>query len=84
MNATMKTENMVCTSCSKPKAQLKQKKSKALPGVSMFLCQDCLDNKREPRGFVVLAGRQHGLEHISYWIKPQRYIGEPITARELQ
>lgn len=72
-----------CTSCDKPKAQLKQRKSKLLPGVPMYLCQDCLDNKREPRGFVVLAGREHGMEYVAYWIKPQRYCGEPITLREL-
>jgi len=50
----------------------------------MFLCQDCLDNKREPRGFVILAGRKYGSEHIANWIKPQKYLGEPITLRELQ
>lgn len=77
------TEGMICTSCEAPKAQLKQKKSRALPGVPMFLCQDCLDNKREPRGFIVLAGREFGLDHVSFWIKPQRYLGEPITLREL-
>lgn len=81
---TTTTEGMICTSCSKPKAQLKQKKSRVLPGVPMFLCQDCLDNKREPRGFVILAGRKYGAEHIANWIKPQKYLGEPITLRELQ
>lgn len=78
----------MCTSCNKPKNQLKQRKSKLL-GVPMFLCQDCIDNKREPRGFVVLAGREafergeNGLEVISFWVKPQRHCGEPITLREL-
>lgn len=83
MSTTATTEGMVCTSCNKPKAQLKQKKSKVLPGVPMFLCQDCLDNKREPRGFVVLAGREHGINHVTYWIKPKRYLGDEITLREL-
>lgn len=84
-----KSEAVQCTSCKKPKKELKAKKSKALPGVPMYLCQDCLDGKREPRGFIVLAGRQafergeNGLETISYWIKPQRYVGSPITLREL-
>ena len=85
----MSNTAMVCTSCEKPKAQLKNKKSKLLHGVPMYLCQDCLDNKREPRGYVVLAGReafqqgQNGLDRIAFWIKPQRYCGEPITLREL-
>ena len=86
---TMTTEGMKCTSCNKPKAQLKQKKSKVLPGIPMYLCQDCVDNKREPRGFIVLAGREASLrgdnpvEHLAFWIKNQRYMGEPITLREL-
>ena len=80
---TMETERVSCTSCGKPKAQLKQKKSKALPGVNMLLCQSCLDSKYEPRGFIILAGRQRGLDAITYWIKPQRHCGEPITLREL-
>lgn len=72
-----------CTSCDKPKAHLKQRKSKVLPGAMMYVCQDCIENKREPRAFVVIAGRQLGANHISYWVKPQRYLGEPITLREL-
>lgn len=82
MTATI-DDTWKCTSCSKPKAQLKQKKSKVLQGVPMYLCQDCIDNKREPRAFIILAGKELGFEHISYWIKPQRYLGEPITLREL-
>lgn len=82
-------DTMKCTSCNKPKAALKQKKSKVLPGVPMYMCQDCLDNKREPRGFIVLAGRsaaQKGdnpVEILGYWIKGKRYCGADITLREL-
>lgn len=87
--STTVTEGMICTSCNKPKAQLKQKKSKVLPGVPMYLCQDCLDNKREPRGFLILAGREaaargeNPVDTLSYWIKAHRYLGEAITLREL-
>lgn len=87
--STTVTEGMICTSCKKPKAQLKQKKSKVLPGVQMYLCQDCLDNKREPRGFLILAGREavlrgeNPVETLAYWIKAERYVGQPITLREL-
>lgn len=80
---TMMNSAMLCTSCNKPKAELKEKKSKLLPGVTMRLCNDCLTNKREPRGYIVLAGREHGLDYITYWIKNHRYVGEPITVREL-
>lgn len=74
---------LVCTVCDKPKHALKQKKSRLLPGVPMMICQDCMDAKREPRGFVVLAAREHGLDYVANWIKPQRYVGEPITLREI-
>jgi uncharacterized protein YlaI len=83
------TKGMKCTSCEKPKAQLKSKKSKLLRGVPMYLCQECLDAKREPRGYIVLAGREafqrgeNGLDKIGFWIKPQRHCGDPITLREL-
>lgn len=79
----MTTNYMRCTSCDKPKNELKQKKSRLLPGVPMLLCQECLDAKREPRGFVVLAARENGLDYVANWIKPQRYVGEPITLREV-
>jgi hypothetical protein len=86
---TTTTDAMICTSCKKPKASLKQKKSRALPGVQMYLCQDCLDNKREPRAFLILAGRaaadrgENPIDVLSYWIKNHRYLGEAITLREL-
>ena len=87
--STTANDSMICTSCRKPKASLKQKKSRALPGAQMYLCQDCLDNKREPRGFLVLAGRQaadrgeNPVDSLAYWIKNHRYMGDPITLREL-
>ncbi len=80
---TMTNEAVICTSCKKHKNQLKQKKSKALPGSIMFICQDCIDNKREPRAFIVLGARQFGAKHVEFWIKPKRYLGEDITLREL-
>ena len=78
-----------CTSCAKPKAELKQRKSKVLPGVPIYMCKECIDSKMEPRAFIVLAGREASLrgenpaEFLAYWIKPQRYVGDPITLREL-
>lgn len=79
---TMRNESMRCTSCKRHKAELKKKKSKLIPSAVMFLCQSCVDARMEPRGFVILAGREG--KDIAYWIKPQRYVGEPITLRELQ
>lgn len=72
-----------CTVCGKQKNELRKRISKCLPGVQMFLCKECMDAKREPRGYIILAGRRDGIESIQFWIKPQRYLGEPITVREL-
>ena len=72
-----------CTVCHKQKNELKKKMSKCLPGVEMYLCSDCLAGRKEPRGYIILAGRHWGIEHIQFWIKGQRYFGEPITVREL-
>lgn len=72
-----------CSSCHKVKHELKKKNSKALPGAIMYICADCVSKKFEPRGLIILAGREFGAEYIKFWIKPQRYLGEPITLREL-
>lgn len=74
---------MKCTVCNRQRNELKKKNSKCLPGTVMYLCTECLAGRKEPRGYVILAGRQHGIEHIEFWIKGHRYAGEPITAREL-
>jgi len=72
-----------CSSCGKVKHELKKRNSRALPGAVMYVCEDCTSKKYEPRGLIILAGRQFGQDHIKFWIKPQRYVGEPITLREL-
>jgi len=75
--------NTKCSSCSKVKHQLKKKPSKALKGAIMYICEDCATKKFEPRGLLILAGREHGIDHIKFWIKPQRHYGDPITLREV-
>lgn len=77
------TIGIKCTACNQPKHELKKKISKCLPGAPMYLCKECIEAKREPRGYIILAGRRDGLDAIEFWIKPQRYVGDPITAREL-
>lgn len=75
--------NTKCASCSKVKHEIKKRNSKSLPGAVIYICTDCAAQKFEPRGIIILAGRQFGHDHIKFWIKPQRYHGEPITVREL-
>lgn len=75
--------NTKCPSCGKVKHELKKRNSKALKGAIMYICEDCIGKRFEPRGLLIIAGREYGMEHIKFWIKPQRYYGEPITLREL-
>jgi hypothetical protein len=42
-----------------------------------------LEEKREPRFAIVIYGRENGFESIRKYIKDHRYVGDPITAREL-
>lgn len=73
---------MICSSCGKPRNELTPKKSTLLPFIELFLCNQCVREKKEPRYVVILAGRQNGLAAISDYLKNHRYEGEVITAKE--
>lgn len=75
--------NVRCTGCNKFGQELKRLNSKVLKGSQMFLCAECIEAKREPRGYLILAAREHGVSFVQSWIKNRRYTGEEITAREL-
>lgn len=77
------SNDMVCSACQLPKNQLKVRKSKLLPGTTLYLCGGCFENKNEPRFAVVLVARENGVPAVSEWIKNHRYVGAPITAKEL-
>ena len=78
---------MKCTVCRKPKANLRTRKSKLMPGTpTMFLCNDCFEGKYEPRAAVILVARDKkhgGLEKVRDYIRNHRYYGEKIKAEEL-
>ncbi len=74
---------MQCSSCSKQKQELHPKKSKILPNMNLYLCNDCVKSKMEPRWLIILAGRQSGAESVAEYVKAHRYIGEDILAKEL-
>lgn len=75
--------DMICYSCSKPKANLTLRKSSLLSGVNLLLCQSCVNDKLEPRWTIILSGRKYGPEHVREFIIRHRYIGREITATEL-
>lgn len=72
-----------CYSCDKQKANLHAKKSVLIPGVSLLLCQTCIDNKFEPRWTIILSARKNGPDFVRDFIIKHRYIGEEIKATEL-
>lgn len=77
------SEDMICYSCSKPKANLTLRKSTLLPGINLLLCQTCMDNKFEPRWIIILSARKNNPEYVRDFIVKRRYIGNEITATEL-
>lgn len=74
---------MQCYSCNKQKNELQPKKSDIMNGITVFMCQTCIDAKFEPRWVIVLAGRQKGAEFVRDYIIKRRYVGRIIDAEEL-
>jgi len=74
---------MQCFSCGKQKNQLLPKKSDILNGVTLLMCQTCIESKLEPRWVIVLGGRQNGTDSVRDYIIKRRYIGRVIDAEEL-
>lgn len=50
--------------------------------MQLFLCNECIENKREPRYLIILMGRANGFEYVSDYIAKRRYVGEEILASE--
>lgn len=74
---------MVCSSCGKQKLDLHPKKSKLMPSQTLYLCNECIKGKREPRYLIIIAGRSLGAEHVSDYVRNHRYCGDEIMAKEL-
>lgn len=74
---------MLCNSCNKQKAHLNKRQSTIMPGITLYLCDTCIEAKYEPRWVIILAGRQGGPAKVRDFIVKQRYHGEPIIAAEL-
>jgi len=74
---------MLCFSCGKSKNELQPCKSNIISGVSLFMCQLCIDSKFEPRWVIILAGRQNGADSVRDYVVKRRYVGKTISAEEL-
>lgn len=77
--------DLTCTVCRRFKANLRPRKSKLLPGMNMFLCNECFENKREPRFAVIMVFRDphQGPAVVRDYVRNHRYYGDKITAEEL-
>lgn len=83
MATNQTASNMPCTVCQKHKHQLRPRKSKLMPGMQMWLCNDCFAGKREPRFAVILVGRRDGAVAVEEYLRLHRYVGEEILAVDL-
>lgn len=79
----MTNRDAVCASCRQPKFKLTPKKSRLKPDMVLLLCETCIKQKFEPRGLVLLIGREKGTAAVADWIRPKRYVGAPILAEDL-
>lgn len=79
----MTSESVLCSCCQRQTLKPRIRKSKLLPGTPLFLCGECADSKREPRGLIILVGRRDGFDAVAEYIKNDRYVGKQITAKEM-
>lgn len=75
--------DLCCTVCRKHKANLRSRKSKLMPNMAMFLCNECFEKKLEPRFAVILKARTDGLASVRDYIRNHKYYGDKIRAEEL-
>lgn len=74
---------MVCSCCSKQKAELHPRKSALQKTMPLIMCNECIKGKREPRYLIILHARANGAESVADYIRNRRYCGAEITGREL-
>lgn len=79
----MNEDEVVCSSCDQPKAQLHAQKSKLVTNATIYMCQTCLEKGFEPRWAIILAGRTLGIKIIRPYIVNNLYIGDQIRAKEV-
>lgn len=73
---------MTCSACGKNKNELTPQKSRLATATTLYLCGDCIKDKREPRYLIILHGRANGFESVADYIKRHRYVGKEISAHE--
>lgn len=69
-----------CSSCDRQKNDLTPIKSKLMPSMQIYLCNDCIHLKREPRWLIIIVGQsgEEGRRRAIPFVKNHRYVGEAI------
>jgi hypothetical protein len=49
----------------------------------MFVCNDCFENKYEPRWLIIITGQNEGMEKIADYLLHHKYVGDEIAAADL-
>lgn len=74
----------LCQSCDEQKASLQKIPSKLIKGWSVTICATCIKHKYEPRSYIILAIRQHGVtDEAKKYITEKRYVGPEIAASDI-
>lgn len=76
------TNGAKCAVCQKNKYQLRNRKSK-LNGQMMFVCNDCFENKLEPRWLVIITAQMDGVQAVQDFLLNHKYVGPEIPAADL-
>ncbi len=85
MTGRMK-QGVSCVVCNKQRdpGQIHKGQSKLLPSAdNFFICDTCVEQKKEPRSFIIIVARTKGFKAVAEYIKFHRYEGETITATEI-
>lgn len=74
---------MLCSVCKRNRDNVTPKSSDLMPSIRLFLCGECLEAGKEPRYIIVLVARGGESTSVKPYIKDHRYVGDPITAKEM-
>lgn len=85
--STNQTEGAPCAVCSKNKYRLRRRMSK-LNGHQLLVCNDCFENKYEPRWLVIITAQDETKTAqeealVKYIIVNHKYVGAEIPAADL-
>ena len=77
------SDSINCSSCGKVRKDLFPKKSPLMAGVTLYMCQTCINAGFQPRWVIILHARKNGIESVSDYLRKHRYIGRDIIGSEL-